>query len=145
MSAFAFVFPGQGSQAVGMLDAWADHRAVRDTLAEASAALGEDIAGLIRSGPKEQLDLTRPFREQAQQLFASVGLADRDWERLAVLVHLPDSGAASAIILAVLHAKMGRFPAVLRMRAVPDRMPPRLEVAEIIDVQRLRDEARVRR
>lgn len=55
---FAFVFPGQGSQAVGMLDAWGDHAAVRDTLAEASAALGEDLAALIKSGPKEQLDLT---------------------------------------------------------------------------------------
>jgi [acyl-carrier-protein] S-malonyltransferase len=38
MPAFAFVFPGQGSQSVGMLDAWGDHPAVRDTLAEASAA-----------------------------------------------------------------------------------------------------------
>jgi [acyl-carrier-protein] S-malonyltransferase len=36
----AFVFPGQGSQAVGMLDAWGDHAAVRETLAEASEALG---------------------------------------------------------------------------------------------------------
>ena len=58
MTSFAFVFPGQGSQAVGMLDAWGDHPAVRQTLQEASAALGEDIAGLIAHGPKEQLDLT---------------------------------------------------------------------------------------
>jgi [acyl-carrier-protein] S-malonyltransferase len=58
MSAFAFVFPGQGSQSVGMLDAWGDHAAVRETLSEASAVLGEDIAGLIRQGPKEALDLT---------------------------------------------------------------------------------------
>ena len=54
----AFVFPGQGSQAVGMLDAWGDHAAVRETLAEASEALGEDIAKLIAEGPKESLDLT---------------------------------------------------------------------------------------
>ena len=58
MMPFAFVFPGQGSQAVGMLDAWGDHPAVRATLAEANAALGEDIAALIQAGPKEQLDLT---------------------------------------------------------------------------------------
>jgi [acyl-carrier-protein] S-malonyltransferase len=58
MTAFAFVFPGQGSQAVGMLDAWGDHPAVRSTLEEASQALGEDIAALIRGGPKDQLDLT---------------------------------------------------------------------------------------
>ncbi|MBB3195147.1 ACP S-malonyltransferase [Roseateles terrae] len=55
---FAFVFPGQGSQSVGMLDAWGDHPEVVRTLAEASAALGEDIQTLIQQGPKEQLDLT---------------------------------------------------------------------------------------
>ena len=58
MPAFAFVFPGQGSQSVGMLDAWGDHPAVTQTLAEASAALGEDLAALIHAGPKEALELT---------------------------------------------------------------------------------------
>ncbi len=58
MSSFAFVFPGQGSQSVGMLDAWGDHPVVRDTLAEASEALGEDIGRLIHEGPKEALALT---------------------------------------------------------------------------------------
>ncbi len=58
MKPFAFVFPGQGSQAVGMLDAWGDHPAVAETLGEASDALGEDIARLIREGPKEALALT---------------------------------------------------------------------------------------
>ncbi len=59
MTTFAFVFPGQGSQAVGMLDAWGDHPAVRSTLAEASDALDEDMATLISRGPKDLLDLTR--------------------------------------------------------------------------------------
>ena len=58
MTSFAFVFPGQGSQSVGMLDAWGDHPAVRQTLAEASDALGEDLAALIAQGPKEALALT---------------------------------------------------------------------------------------
>lgn len=58
MKQLAFVFPGQGSQSVGMLDAWADHPAVRDTLAQANEALGEDLAQVIAQGPKETLDLT---------------------------------------------------------------------------------------
>lgn len=58
MTPFAIVFPGQGSQSVGMLDAWGDHPAVRQTLQEASDALGQDLARLIADGPKEQLDLT---------------------------------------------------------------------------------------
>lgn len=58
MNSFAFVFPGQGSQAVGMLDAWGDHPAVVGALAEASDALGEDLGKLIKEGPKDALALT---------------------------------------------------------------------------------------
>lgn len=58
MKSFAFVFPGQGSQSVGMLDGWAGHPAVLDTVREASDALGEDIGALIAQGPKESLALT---------------------------------------------------------------------------------------
>lgn len=58
MSHFAFVFPGQGSQSVGMLDAWGDHPVLLETLKEASDALGEDIGRLIHEGPKEALALT---------------------------------------------------------------------------------------
>ena len=58
MKQFAFLFPGQGSQSVGMLDAWGDHPAVSLVLQEASDALGEDIGKLIREGPKDELALT---------------------------------------------------------------------------------------
>ena len=58
MKKFAFVFPGQGSQSVGMLSAWGQHPAVVLALNEASQALGEDIAELIANGPKEALALT---------------------------------------------------------------------------------------
>lgn len=71
MTAFAFLFPGQGAQSVGMLDAWGDHPAVRATLEEASAALGEDIAGLIAKGPKETLDLTT----NTQPVMLTAGIA----------------------------------------------------------------------
>ncbi|MGN6317988.1 ACP S-malonyltransferase [Trinickia sp.] len=55
---FAFVFPGQGSQSVGMLNAFADRAIVRETLQEASDALGQDIGKLIAEGPAEELNLT---------------------------------------------------------------------------------------
>ncbi|MBC7377376.1 MAG: ACP S-malonyltransferase [Burkholderiaceae bacterium] len=58
MKPFAFVFPGQGSQSVGMVDGWSGHPVVADTIREASDALGEDIGKLIREGPKEALALT---------------------------------------------------------------------------------------
>ncbi|MYM33391.1 ACP S-malonyltransferase [Duganella sp. FT94W] len=58
MTKFAFVFPGQASQAIGMLNGFADNPVVAQTVAEASAALGFDLGKLIAEGPKEELDLT---------------------------------------------------------------------------------------
>ena len=76
MLPFAFVFPGQGSQSVGMLDAWGDHPEVMRTLAEASDALNQDLALLIREGPKETLALTT--NTQPVMLVAGVA-AYRAW------------------------------------------------------------------
>jgi [acyl-carrier-protein] S-malonyltransferase len=87
MQAFAFVFPGQGSQAVGMLDAWGDHPAVTSTLAEASEALGQDVGRLVREGPKEALALTT--NTQPVMLVAGVA-AYRAW--------LAEGGAAPAVV-----------------------------------------------
>ena len=87
MKSFAIVFPGQGSQAVGMLDAWGDHPAVAATLAEASDALGEDLGRLIREGPKEALALTT--NTQPVMLVAGVA-AYRAW--------LAEGGAAPAVM-----------------------------------------------
>jgi [acyl-carrier-protein] S-malonyltransferase len=87
MKEFAFVFPGQGSQAVGMLDAWGDHPVVAAVLQESSAALGEDIAKLIKEGPKETLALTT--NTQPVMLVAGVA-AYRAW--------LHEGGAAPSVV-----------------------------------------------
>lgn len=54
----AFVFPGQGSQTVGMLDAWSDNAAVQAAIQAANQALGQDIGALIAQGPDTDLNLT---------------------------------------------------------------------------------------
>lgn len=84
---FAFVFPGQGSQSVGMLDGWGDHPVVAQTLQEASDALGEDVARLIHEGPKEALALTT--NTQPVMLVAAVA-AWRVWRT--------EGGAAPAVL-----------------------------------------------
>lgn len=69
----AFVFPGQGSQAVGMLaDLAANHPAIRDTFAEAGQALCMDLWRLVQEGPEQQLNLTT--NTQPALLTASVAL-----------------------------------------------------------------------
>lgn len=58
MTKFAFVFPGQGSQAIGMLGGFVGHPVVQQTIEEASDVLHLDLGKLINEGPKEELDLT---------------------------------------------------------------------------------------
>ncbi len=69
---FAFVFPGQGSQTVGMLDVWADTQAAQAVMSQADAALGEDLSGLIARGPIEQINLTT--NTQPAMLAASLAM-----------------------------------------------------------------------
>jgi len=87
MKTFAFVFPGQGSQSVGMLDAWGDHPVVTQTLKEASDALGQDLAKLIHEGPKEDLALTT--NTQPVMLTAAIA-AYRAWRS--------EGGAAPTVV-----------------------------------------------
>lgn len=68
----AFVFPGQGSQAVGMLDSFAGNESVQEALAIADSALSEKLSGLIHEGPAEDLNLT--VNTQPALLTASVAM-----------------------------------------------------------------------
>lgn len=68
----AFVFPGQGSQTVGMLDSFAENEVVQKALKTANEALGEDLAEMIHTGPAESLNMT--VNTQPAMLTASVAL-----------------------------------------------------------------------
>ena len=73
----AFVFPGQGSQQIGMMDGFGDHPEVRATFAEASEILGDDLWRLVQQGPADALNLTR--NTQPVMLTAGVGVW-RAWQ-----------------------------------------------------------------
>jgi [acyl-carrier-protein] S-malonyltransferase len=125
MSSFAFVFPGQGSQSVGMLDAWGDHPAVRATLSEASDALGQDLGALIQSGPKEALDLT--VNTQPVMLTAAIACF-RAWRAeggaLPVAVAGHSLGEYSALVAAGALSLADAVPLVrLRAQAMQDAVP----------------------
>ena len=87
MKPFGFVFPGQGSQSVGMLGGWKGHAAVRGALVEASEALGEDIGQLIENGPTELLALTT----NTQPVMLVAGVA-------AFRVWMAETGAAPSVL-----------------------------------------------
>ncbi len=125
MSNYAFVFPGQGSQAVGMLNGFADNKVVRDTIAEASDALGFDLWTMIAEGPKESLDLTT--NTQPVMLSSSVAFY-RAWiaagGKLPSVVAGHSLGEFSALVAAGVidfkdAVKLVRFRAQAMQEAVP--------------------------
>lgn len=125
MKQFAFVFPGQGAQSVGMLDAWGDHPVVALTLAEASDALGENVAHLIHEGPKEALALTT--NTQPVMLVAGVA-AFRVW--MAEVGEMPSVvaghslGEYSALVAANVLTLRQAAPLVrLRAQAMQEAVP----------------------
>jgi [acyl-carrier-protein] S-malonyltransferase len=119
MKPFAFVFPGQGSQSVGMLDAWGDHPVVQQTLQEASDALGENIGQLIHEGPKEALGLTT--NTQPVMLVSAIA-AYRVW--------LSEGGAQPAVVAG--HS-LGEYSALVAAGA--------LTLAQAVPLVRFRSQA----
>ena len=125
MSKFAFVFPGQGSQAIGMLAGFAGNPVVAQTIAEANDALGFDLGKLIADGPKEDLDLTT--NTQPVMLTASVAVY-RAW--IAAGGPLPSVlaghsvGEYSALVAAGVIAFKDAVPLVrFRAQAMQEAVP----------------------
>lgn len=125
MKLFAFVFPGQGSQSVGMLDAWGSHPVVLEVLKEASDALSQDLATLIKEGPKEALALTtntQPVMLVAAVAAYRVWMAETGLTPSAVAGHsLGEYSALVAVGVLTLAqaAPLVRFRAQAMQEAVP--------------------------
>lgn len=125
MTKFAFVFPGQGSQAVGMLNGFADSAIVRETVAEASDALGFDLGKLIAEGPKEELDLTtntQPVMLTAAVAFYRAWIAAGGKEPAIVAGH--SLGEYSALVAAGVISFKDAVPLVrFRAQAMQEAVP----------------------
>ncbi len=76
---------------------------------------------------------------------AQVPLSPEEWQSASILVNPPALNFITALTLAELHGRMGYFPPVVRLRPVQQALPPRYEVAEVLNLQQTRDEARKKR
>ena len=92
-----------------------------------------------------QFDPARPFTDQAAELVNTVGLMPQEWQALPLLINLPSLSVIAAMVLAELHGRMGYFPAILRLRPVAGSTPPQYEVAELVNLQAIRENARAKR
>ncbi len=89
-----------------------------------------------------QVDLTRPLAPQVAAMAEAAGLTPAQWQTESLLIIPPALNFSAVALLAHLHGRMGYFPPVAVMRRVPDSLPPRFEVAEMLNLQALREEAR---
>lgn len=112
-------------------------------LADIEKLTGRPVAGVVEL--HNQVDPQQPLAPQVTAMADAAGLSPQQWQTEPLLINLPGLNTSAALLLAELHGRMGYFPPVLRLRPVKDAIPPRFEVAEILNLQAVREEARQRR
>ena len=127
------------------------HPLTDEQLTQVTELTGQPIERSI-SQPA-QFDHQQPFGTQLDQLMSQVDpsagsgqvLTPNEWQTAPILVNPPSLNFIAALLLAELHGRMGYFPPIIRLRPVEDALPPRYEVAEILNLQAVRDAARLKR
>jgi hypothetical protein len=119
------------------------HPLTEEQVKQVEAIAGQAVAE-VRDAPA-QFDPQQPFVPQVQALVDACRLTPDEWQTQPILVNPPSLNVIAALLLAELHGRMGYFPPVVRLRPVAGSLPPRYEVAEIVNLQAVRDEARRRR
>jgi len=111
--------------------------------AQIEALIGQTIERVVKIG--NQIDPQQPLALQTATMADECGLSPSEWQTLPLLINPPALSFSAVALLAELHGRCGYFPACLRMRPVPGSVPPRYEVAEVLDLQTVRDRARQQR
>lgn len=111
----------------------------------------DKIATLVGSVPdkvqdiRSQFELDQPLSQQIIHLLDNLGITAQQWQAGGWLIVLPSLNYAAAVLLAELHGRMGHFPAIVRLRPVTNALVTEYDVAEIINLEVIRAEARTRR
>lgn len=119
------------------------HPLTDEQLGQIQALTGQPVEAVMEI--PSQIDTTQPLAPQIAALVDSLGIEPRRWQSEAFLINLPSLNFSAAVLLAELHGRLGYFPPCLRLRSVPDSLVPRFEVAEILNLNHIREVARARR
>lgn len=112
-------------------------------LGQIEALTGQKVERLI--DVKIHFDHERPFAQQMKDLMDQLGLSPEQWQTVPLLINPPSFHVIAVALLAELHGRMGYFPTILRLKPIPDSIPPQFQVAEVINLQAVRDAARMHR
>jgi hypothetical protein len=91
------------------------------------------------------VDRARPLAEMALELADAAGLAPDEWQTTPLVVNPPGLAPLAAALLAEIHGRCGGFPALLNVRPAATSTPTRYEIAEVVNLQSIREAARGRR
>lgn len=94
---------------------------------------------------KTHFDHQRPFPEQITELVNTLEIDAQTWQTTPILINPPAHNVIALTLMAELHGRMGYFPAIIRLKPIPNSLPPQFEFAEIINLQAMREQARTRR
>ncbi|MCS7252014.1 MAG: CRISPR-associated protein Csx15 [Anaerolineae bacterium] len=119
------------------------HPMTDEQLRQVEALIGQPVGQVIHIDA--QIDPQEPLAPQVIRMVDRVGLTAEEWQTRPLLVALPSLNYSAGVLLAELHGRMGYFPSIVRLRPVVGATPPCFEVAEIINLQAVRDAARARR
>ncbi len=89
-----------------------------------------------------RLDNDLPFWKQVDDVISMVGYSSQEWQTNTFLIVLPSHSVIAAIVLSELHGRIGYFPCIIRQKPVSKEGPQRFEIAEIVDLQNIRNQAR---
>lgn len=104
---------------------------------------GRDVERIV--AVPTHFDHERPFGEQVRELLATVPLTPEQWQTTPLIINPPSLAPITAVLLAEIHGRSGFFPTILRLRPDARTMPPQFEIAELLNLQGVRDAARTRR
>lgn len=121
------------------------HPLTSEHLASIEQRTGQPVIEVRDEPTQTKIDNTRPLVPQVRAIVNGFRLSPLAWQTAPLLVNLPGYAPAAAALLSELHGRMGRFPTIVRLRTIPDRVPTQYEVAEIVDLRDLRDTARDKR
>ena len=116
------------------------HPITEEQRAQIEALTGQTIERVVDI--PSQIDVQHPLAPQVVAMADAAGLSPAEWQTLPILVNPPSLNFSAVALLAELHGRMGYFPPIVRLRPVQGSVPPRFEVAEIVDLQGMRERAR---
>jgi len=112
-------------------------------LQQIESLTAQQVERVVEISP--QIDPQQPLASQTTALASQLNLSPAEWQTLPLLINPPSLNFIAAVLLAELQGRCGYFPTHLRLRPVTDSVPTQYEVAEVLELQTLRDDARRKR